>query len=286
MGVIKRPKFKHVSPLTDNGVELLPGNEPLQTQEAGDPILNGSDGSDDGQAADQHANTSIKLVPASFRKSANKTEKFPKGQKKRRRYENNKYLLNLAVPEDGKRSDPGFTESRSAFATLLQETDKMAAWKAFLTFSEDDQLAIIANNEVLAFFNNEAVLDQAPSAVVQKVASYREYRRSMTPDEAFRSLCPKLRSIFSKRHFPMGILNQIENQVLDFFLDNPTGVCVIERSCSFDRLILHAVSQFNILFSQSFAGQGGRETHVRNICSDFIPPIVSLSEYVGKKRHG
>lgn len=48
-----------------------------------------------------------------------------------------------------------------------------------------------------------------------------------------------------------GILNQIENEVLDFFLDNPTGVCVIERSCSFDRLILHAVSQFSILFSQS-----------------------------------
>jgi len=70
------------------------------------------------------------------------------------------------------------------------------------------QLAIIANNEVLAFFNNEAVLDQAPSAVVQKVASYREYRRSMTPDEAFRSLCPKLRSIFSKRHFPMVLHNR------------------------------------------------------------------------------
>lgn len=59
-----------------------------------------------------------------------------------------KYLLNLAVPEDGKRSDPGFTESRSAFATLLQETDKMSAWKAFLTFSEDDQVRLnLYNNK-------------------------------------------------------------------------------------------------------------------------------------------
>ena len=65
------------------------------------------------------------------------------------------------------------------------------------------QLAIIASNEVLAYFNNEAVLDQAPSKVVEKVRSYRETRRAMTPDQAFHSLCPKLKSIFSKRHFPM-----------------------------------------------------------------------------------
>lgn len=79
----------------------------------------------------------------------------------------------------------------------------MAAWNAFLTLSEDDQLAIIANNEIFAYFNNEPILDQVPPAVVEKIVSYRERRRQMTADEAFSTLCPKLKSIFSKRHFPI-----------------------------------------------------------------------------------
>ena len=112
-------------------------------------------------------------------------------------------MLNLAKSDEDKRVQPGFTELRSVFSTLLQESDKMDAWNAFLTLSEDDQLAIIANNEIFAYFNNEPILDQVPQAVVEKIVSYRERRRKMTADQAFATLCPKLKSIFTKRHFPM-----------------------------------------------------------------------------------
>lgn len=112
-------------------------------------------------------------------------------------------MLSLAKVDEDKRVEPGFTEPRSVFATLLQESDKMAAWNAFLTLPEDDQLAIIANNEIFAYFNNEPVLDQVPLAVVEKIVSYRDRRRAMSADEAFCTLCPKLKSIFTKRHFPM-----------------------------------------------------------------------------------
>lgn len=114
-----------------------------------------------------------------------------------------KFLLNLAESDEDKRIEPGFTEPHSVFATLLQEPDKMGAWNAFLNLTEDDQLAIIANNEIFAYFNNEPVLDQVPPAVVEKIVSYRERRRNMTAEEAFCTLCPKLKSIFTKRHFPM-----------------------------------------------------------------------------------
>lgn len=109
----------------------------------------------------------------------------------------------MAKTDEDKRVEPGFIEPKSVFATLLQESDKMAAWHAFLTLTEDDQLAIIANNQIFAYFNNEPVLDQVPLAVVEKIVSYRERRRAMTADEAFCTLCPKLKSVFTKRHFPM-----------------------------------------------------------------------------------
>ena len=234
------------------------------------------------------------------RKSDKGEDKLPKGQKKRQRYENSmfklvissyypfedsshffiaffsdKFLLNLTKSENDESgiSGPGFSDSRSVFTTLLQQADKMAAWNAFLAFCDDDQQAIIENDEMLAYFNNEPVLmEQAPSVVVKKIAEVRDNRRALTADQAFGTLCPKLKSLFSKRHFPMvmvclvwnifyllihfnailqGILVKLENEVVDFFLETPKGTCVIERSCSFDRCILHAVTQFNYLYSQS-----------------------------------
>ena len=120
-------------------------------------------------------------------------------------------MLNLTKSEDDNQtgiSGPGFTECRSVFATLLQQADKMAAWNAFLAFCEDDQQAIIENDEMMAYFNNEPVLmEQAPSVVVKKIAEVRDTRRAMTADQAFRTLCPKLKALFSKRHFPMVKLN-------------------------------------------------------------------------------
>lgn len=296
MGVIKRSKFQHVSPL-DNPLDVPDPNEPLQP-------LNGEEEDlvpinqqqSPPQAVLTNANRlnflSTPITPSRYRygrKSGKAEEKYPKGQKKQRRYENNKFLLNLTKSENDNQtsiSGPGYTESRSVFATLLQQSDKMAAWNAFLAFCEDDQQAIIENDEMMAYFNNEPVLmEQAPSVVVKKIAEVRNARRAMTADQAFRTLCPKLKALFSKRHFPMGILVQLENEVVDFFLETPKGTCVIERSCSFDRCILHAIVQFNYLFSQSFSTEDNRrETHIRNVCPDFLPPPISLSQYIGKKR--
>ena len=114
-----------------------------------------------------------------------------------------KYLVNLAKNEDGTREEPCFSEPHSLFATLLQESDKMAAWNSFLALSDDDQMTIIESNEIFAFFSEEPIVDEPPPAVVQKLVSHRDRRRAMSPEEAFRALGTKLRSVFSKRHFPM-----------------------------------------------------------------------------------
>ena len=39
--------------------------------------------------------------------------------------------------------------------------------------------------------------------IIKKIAEVRDNRRALTADQAFRTLCPKLKSLFSKRHFPM-----------------------------------------------------------------------------------
>jgi len=112
-----------------------------------------------------------------------------------------KYLLNLAKPED--HPDTLVNETKSAFSSLFQQKDKMAAWNSFLSFSEDDQMAIIANNEIFAYFNDEAVLEEAPASVVKQIHNFRDARRKMTADQVFDTMSPKLKSIFTKRHFPM-----------------------------------------------------------------------------------
>jgi len=194
-----------------------------------------------------------------------------------------KYLLNLAKPED--HPDTLVNETKSAFSSLFQQKDKMAAWNSFLSFSEDDQMAIIANNEIFAYFNDEAVLEEAPASVVKQIHNFRDARRKMTADQVFDTMSPKLKSIFTKRHFPMGILIHLENEILRFFSESPKETFIIERQCSFDRLILHAITHFNVLFSQSFNMDGNRrETHVRNLCADFQPPPLSLSDYIQMKR--
>jgi len=290
MGVIKRSKFQHVSPMDGDGIaELLENEAQQQLDDEVTAVRN--DGIQDRtnqllRTAQLPRNVVTQPAHSARNHCSRKSdieEKCPKGQKKKRRYENNKYLLNLVKSED--HSDSLVNETRTAFSSLFQRKDKMAGWNSFLSFSEDDQLAIIANNEIFAYFNNEAVLEEAPECVVKKINNYRDARRKMTADEAFDSMCPKLKSIFTKRHFPMGILIQLENEVLQFFSQSPKGTCIIERQCSFDRLILHAVTNFNILFSQSFPkDRNRRETHVRNLCPDFVPPLVSLSDYIQMKR--
>lgn len=295
MGVIKRSKFQHVSPL-DNPLDVPDTNEPIQPLNEEEDLVPVNQQQSPPQQAVLTSSNRLNLprTPATNgkyrcgRKSDKGEDKLPKGQKKRQRYENNKFLLNLTKSENDESgiSGPGFSDSRSVFTTLLQQADKMAAWNAFLAFCDDDQQAIIENDEMLAYFNNEPVLmEQAPSVVVKKIAEVRDNRRALTADQAFGTLCPKLKSLFSKRHFPMGILVKLENEVVDFFLETPKGTCVIERSCSFDRCILHAVTQFNYLYSQSFSTEDNRrETHIRNVCPEFIPPPVSLSQYIGQKR--
>lgn len=292
MGVIKRSKFLHVSPLETGPIlpesDSLPELAPLENPTPAEALTQQTQHQLPPFRVSRPTSCFPKTLVGksrSSRKSESGQDKIPKGQKKQRRYENNKFLLNLAESDEDKRAEPGFTEPHSVFTILLQEPEKMGAWNSFLSLSEDDQLAIIANNEIFAYFNNEPVLDQVPLAAVEKIVSYRERRRNMTAEEAFCTLCPKLKSIFTKRHFPMGMLAQLENEVLDFFMDAPQGTCVIERQCSFDRLILHAITQFNFLCSQSFTSEKNRRmTHIRNICPDFIPPPVSLSEYIRKKR--
>ena len=113
-----------------------------------------------------------------------------------------RYLLSLAA-DDEPAGDLLGSEAKSAFSALFQEKDKMAAWNAFLAFNEDDQFAILANDEIFASINNEAVLENYSSPAIEKVRNLKEARRKLPASEAFSSLCPKLRSIFSKRHFPM-----------------------------------------------------------------------------------
>ena len=94
-----------------------------------------------------------------------------------------------------------FSENRSPLSTLLQDKDKMAAWNCFANFNEDDQWSILANNEMLEFFNDKPVLEEVCSSR-PGISDAHGYHQ-LSGEEMFETLCPKLKSIFNKRHFPM-----------------------------------------------------------------------------------
>jgi hypothetical protein len=203
--------------------------------------------SDDDRAASSHDDdllTSVNHAPRRLRGRIPSvpmsfcTQRKHLGKKRSRRSDNVNQLMTLLEEEElGEVSIHDLVQnSNDAFQRLLQDRDCSEAWNNFIHSSEEAQLMVTSSNGFRERSREKLVF--LPSDV------------PMTGEEAFRNIKTGLRNVLKKNRVPLGMLEFLENQVVDFFSKIPCGTYTSSSLSSYERLLLHAVSQYHCLISR------------------------------------
>ncbi|KAL8595670.1 hypothetical protein ACOMHN_025706 [Nucella lapillus] len=133
---------------------------------------------------------------------------------------------------------------------------------------------------VQALEDHKANLDDSWENLATPHADRRSVHPSFSAEECFQRVDKNLRSILTRRHLPLGLVSQLEREVVGFFTDCPGSVYVSHLASSFERLLLHAVCQYLGLCCQSFEEGGERRTQVENKNPSFVLPARSLAQFL------
>jgi len=89
-----------------------------------------------------------------------------------------------------------------------------------------------------------------------------------------------------KYQLPLGMLEGIENRIIETFSTNPNSEYVVEDLSSFERLLLHASCAYNALNSHSFNFGGKRLVRVENPYGTYFLRDPSLHQYLTVRSRG
>ncbi|CAG5118968.1 unnamed protein product [Candidula unifasciata] len=218
-----------------------------------------------------------------------------KGVRRSRRLDNLKYLINLQEKDDELvANDPSstFEPSCSLFEALFDNPDKMEMWNSFVESSEEEQWKIL-NYRGLHDIKEDSEEGEAGAEVSAQTAEdswvmildERSDHPAFSPKECYSRVDRNLRALLKRRQLPMGMLANLEREIVTFFHDFPASVYISNVSNSFERMLLHALCQYLNLRSHSFNDDGSRKTQVENKHSQFRPPILLLTEYLQLNQH-
>ncbi|KAK2177486.1 hypothetical protein NP493_595g00029 [Ridgeia piscesae] len=198
------------------------------------------------------------------------------GVRRSRRQDNLNHLLTL-VEEDEDLSPELYEPGLSAFAELLLEEDKMNAWNEFISQSEEQQrefLLKVSKREPTVTEGEE--LDNQPRPPVADRVGL-----PLCAEECFDRIDRNIRGFLRKKHLPMGKLEHLEEEVVSFFTSCAKDVFVCRIANSFERLLLHALSQYLDLLSHSYTDEDGtRHTLIENKNQEFHLPDLGLAQYL------
>ncbi|XP_069693870.1 R3H domain-containing protein 4-like isoform X1 [Periplaneta americana] len=211
----------------------------------------------------------VPSVPMSF---CNQRKRL--GKKRSRRYDNVNQLVTLV--EEDELGEVSFHDlvqnSNDAFQRLLEDSDSLEAWNNFIQSSEEVQMIIASEKG----FHERSKKKQVPFSS----------KTPMTGEQAFRNIKTGLRNVLKKNRVPLGMLGFLENQVVEFFSKMPSGIYTSSSLSSYERLLLHAVSQYHSLISYSFDStkEQIRLVRVSNPYEVYQMPTVLLGQYLEDKR--
>ncbi|KAK3787127.1 hypothetical protein RRG08_059618 [Elysia crispata] len=191
-----------------------------------------------------------------------------RGVRKARRIDNLKYLLNLEEKdEELALSDPmsSVEPSSSLFETLLSNPDKMEMWNRFVESSEEDQRRLLnyrglhdikEDKEEVEEEGNETMVEHKEGGAVNSediwvmILDKRSDHPAFTPQKCYERVDRNLRALLKRRQLPMGMLANLEREIVTFFHEFPTSVFLSNISNSYERMLLHALCQYLNLRSQ------------------------------------
>ncbi|KAK8726520.1 hypothetical protein OTU49_010288 [Cherax quadricarinatus] len=128
--------------------------------------------------------------------------------------------------------------------------------------------------------NAESSSEDHSEAGVSQVSDCRCVHPACNEEQRFGLLKPQMKSLLKKRHLPLGILSYLEEEVVALFTSDPSTVYITQELTSFERLLLHALCQYNFLSSKSATIASVRRTKVKNDRGCFHAPSVSLTQYI------
>jgi len=190
--------------------------------------------------------------PAATRKAplAGTSLKLKKGRRARHRYGSERSLFALADvdPEDAPEGWDILEESTSRFRSLL-----------------DNQILLEQ------FLDNEDIHDASVDQVDKANDKY-EKNQNRDPEASFLRISSHLRQAL-KKHFPMGMLAGLEEQIIGHFVANPEKSFVTTGLSSYERLLAHTCCMYNHLISESFDENGVRKLKVVNPNGNHFEPV-------------
>lgn len=215
------------------------------------------------------------------------------GVRRTRRIDNLKYLINLQEKDDEVLADNNFANyepASSLFGELFEDSDKMDVWNAFIESSEEEQLRTL-NYRGLHDIKEEEEEDEVRGNHTAEdnwvmILDERSDHPAFTPKQCYGRVDRRLKTLLKRRQLPLGMLANLERELVTFFHDCASSVYVCDIINSYERLLLHALCQYLNLHSQSYDDEDGtRKTQVENRSAHFQPPSLLLSEYLQQNQH-
>jgi 17beta-estradiol 17-dehydrogenase/3beta-hydroxysteroid 3-dehydrogenase len=178
------------------------------------------------------------------------------GAKKSRRYENHLTLTADLESELNEVTLEDLSPNRSrTFGRLLEESELLEIWNCF----EEKDIQMQGSSPS----KNEAATSP------------------------FNGICRKLRTMLKQRHLPLGLMDNLEETLLEYFVVHPLGTFESCPMDAFRRGLLHALSQYNNLCSHSIGSVKNKKiVRVQNKQSVFNPPPVRLVQFIEERRNG
>jgi len=240
-----------------------------------------------------------------------------------RRKQNNQFLLALIEEEEEGLPELRDQPTVPAFTQLFLDKKNMMAWSEFIALPEDQQEEYLRelnrndyrdeeeevvyeedpeDEESLPESDEWELLGAAEGATASGSSASGDARllhpaaeaptcrgdaptpSMLSPEECFERVEMRFRAMLRKRHVPLGILANLEDDLTGFFSECPRSVWVSRLSSSYERLLLHALCQYLDLKSISFDRDRARHTQVENHNVAFSPPRKSLHQHLEDMR--
>ncbi|KAL0272551.1 UNVERIFIED_CONTAM: hypothetical protein PYX00_005479 [Menopon gallinae] len=180
------------------------------------------------------------------------------GKKKSRRYQNVNQLITLAEEDEIQEVtiDDFVGSTKTPFSILLEDENSLEKWDEFVCSSEEKQQQVI----------NEG----------------KEKKCNLSKQSDSPEINATLRRLLRRKSFPTGILQYLEEELVSFFSAMPTKTYISRELSSFERLLLHSLSEYHRLISVSFDSDPEqiRLVRVRNPRKEFPSPPLLLVQYL------
>lgn len=171
----------------------------------------------------------------------------------------------------GRRARHRYDSERSLFAFAELDPDEAPEGWDIAQENSSNFRALLDDQSLLDQFLTDEKLDEKKDEKLDKNYQQKQIKRD-DPESCFLRIRQDLRQTL-KKHLPLGILSNVEQTIIEHFLENPQEDFEVGNWNSFERLLAHICCMYNSLNSQSFDEGNQRKIRIINPNKQTFVPI-------------